>query len=182
VKFTPTSIPEVILIDPVVFEDSRGFLMETWQADRFRAAGIDAKFVQDVQSRSSRGVLRGLHYQIECPQGKLIRVLRGELFDVAVDLRKSSSTFGHWVGEILSEENRRQIWVPPGFAHGFMVLSDVADIEYRMTDFHAPEYGRTIQWDDPDIDVDWPISAELAPLLSDKDGDGVAFKEADVYA
>ena len=181
-EFTATNIPDVIVIDPIVFEDSRGFLMETWQVERFRAAGIDATFVQDVHSRSSRGVLRGLHYQVLQPQGKLIRVLQGELFDVAVDLRKSSPTYGHWVSEILSADNRRQIWVPPGFAHGFMVLSDTADIEYRMTDFHAPEHGRTIRWDDPDIGVEWPIGEGLKPSLSGKDDAGVTFKEAEVYA
>ncbi|MDA0679603.1 MAG: dTDP-4-dehydrorhamnose 3,5-epimerase [Proteobacteria bacterium] len=180
--FTPTHIPDVIVIDPLVHEDGRGFLMETWQADRFRAAGIDANFVQDVHSRSTSGTVRGLHYQISQAQGKLIRVIRGEAFDVAVDLRKSSATFGRWVGEILSEENRKLIWVPPGFAHGFMVLSDVADFEYRMTDYHAPEYARSIRWDDPDIAIAWPSEPGRVPLMSEADSNGVAFKNAEVYA
>ena len=181
-EFTETSIPDVIIIDPVVHEDSRGFLMETWQAERFRAAGIDARFVQDVHSRSSQGTIRGLHYQLEHPQGKLIRVLRGEVYDVAVDLRRSSPSFGKWVGEMLSEGNRRLIWVPPGFAHGFQVLSEFADIEYRMTDFHAPADARTIRWDDPDIAISWRLPAGQRPVLSAQDKDGVPFRKAETYA
>lgn len=181
-NFSATEIPDVVVIDPVVFEDARGFLMETWQSERFSDAGIEANFVQDVHSRSANGVLRGLHYQIEHAQGKLIRVLHGELFDVAVDLRRSSPTFGKWVSEILSASNRRLIWVPPGFAHGFMVLSDHAEIEYRMTDYHSPEYGRTIHWDDPDIGIEWPLTDGKKPLMSDKDEDAVSFKDAEVYA
>lgn len=181
-EFAETSIPDVVTIDPVVHEDGRGFLMETWQAERFRSAGIDARFVQDVHSRSSRGTIRGLHYQLEHPQGKLIRVIRGEVFDVAVDIRRSSATFGRWVGEVLSEGNRRLIWVPPGFAHGFMVLSEIADIEYRMTDFHAPGDAHTIRWDDPEIGIDWPLRPGERPVLSDKDVAGVSLKDAEVYA
>ena len=181
-NFTATQIPDVIVIDPVVFEDARGFLMETWQSERFSDAGIEANFVQDVHSRSANGVLRGLHYQVEHAQGKLIRVIRGELFDVAVDLRKSSPTFGQWVSETLSAGNRRLIWVPPGFAHGFMVLSDFAEIEYRMTDYHSPEHGRTIHWDDPDIGIEWPLLDGQKPLLSEKDEDAVSFEDAEVYA
>ena len=180
-EFTATQIPDVIVIDPIVFEDERGFLMETWQAKRFNEVGIDATFVQDVHSRSTNGVIRGLHYQLEHPQGKLIRVIQGELFDVAVDLRKSSPTFGQWVGEILSVGNRRLIWVPPGFAHGFMVMSDYAAIEYRMTDYHSPAHGRTIRWDDPDIGIDWPLGNGREPLLSTKDTDAVAFIDAEPY-
>lgn len=181
-EFTPTQIRDVVVIDPVVYEDQRGFLMETWRASRFEEAGIDARFVQDVHSRSARDSIRGLHYQVRQAQGKLIRVIRGEVFDVAVDIRKSSPTFGQWVGETLSEGNRRLIWVPPGFAHGFFVLSEFADIEYRLTDYHGPEYARTIRWDDPDIAIDWPVAAGHTPLLSDTDSDAVAFRDAEVYA
>jgi dTDP-4-dehydrorhamnose 3,5-epimerase len=181
-EFTPTQIPDVIVVDPVVFEDDRGFLMETWQAAKFRDAGIEATFVQDVHSRSAKGVIRGLHYQLAKPQGKLIRVIHGELFDVAVDLRQSSATFGQWVAETLSAGNRRLVWVPPGFAHGFMVLSEYAEIEYRMTDYHDAEGARTIHWSDPDIGIDWPVSGVEQPLVSRKDADGVSFKTADTYA
>jgi dTDP-4-dehydrorhamnose 3,5-epimerase len=181
-EFTATQIPDVVVIDPLVHEDARGFLMETWQAERFQAAGIDAVFVQDVHSRSARGTVRGLHYQINQAQGKLIRVIRGEAFDVAVDIRKSSPTFGQWVGEILSEGNRKLIWVPPGFAHGFMVLSDFADFEYRMTDYHAPEHNRCILWDDPEIGIEWPLAGGDSLLMSDADRAGVALRDAEVYA
>lgn len=181
-EFTATQIPDVIVIDPVVFEDPRGFFMETWQAQKFRDAGIDANFVQDSQSRSTQGTVRGLHYQIEQAQGKLIRVIQGEAFDVLVDLRRSSPTFGQWVGEILSAGNRKIIWVPPGFAHGFQVLSDSADFEYRCTDFYAPEHERTIRWDDPDIGIDWPLQDGQEPMMSAKDQAGVALKDAEVYA
>ena len=181
-EFAPTQIPDVIVIDPVVYEDQRGFLMETWHAKKFREAGIDAEFVQDVHSRSAKGTVRGLHYQVKQAQGKLIRVIRGEAFDVAVDIRKSSPTFGQWVGEILSEGNRKLIWIPPGFAHGFMVLSEFADFEYRMTNFHAPEYARSIRWDDPEIGIEWPVPVHSAPLMSDADRKGVALRDAEVYA
>ena len=180
-EFTATGLPGVIAIDPVVHEDARGFLMETWQASRFREAGIDADFVLDVHSRSAQGVIRGLHYQVKKPQGKLVRVIRGEVFDVAVDLRRSSPGFGRWVGETLSEGNRRQLWIPPGFAHGFMVLSVYADIEYRMTDYYAPEDERTVLWNDADIAIDWPIAGGVEPLVSDKDLRGTPLNEADVY-
>lgn len=181
-KFSRTAIADVVVIDPVVYEDARGFLMETWQERRYREAGIDAQFVQDVHSRSSRNTLRGLHYQIGRPQGKLIRAVSGEVYDVAVDLRRSSPTYGQSVGEYLSAENRRLIWIPPGFAHGFLVLSDTADFEYRMTDYYAPEEERTILWDDPDIGIDWPLPEGSEPLLSAKDLAGVAFREAETYA
>lgn len=180
-QFTPTIIPDVVVIDPVVHEDNRGFLMETWRADLATEAGIDAVFVQDVHSRSSHGAVRGIHYQIEKAQGKLIRVVRGEIFDVAVDLRRSSPTFGQWVCENLSEGNRKLLWVPPGFGHGFMVLSEYADIEYRMTDYHAPEHGRTIRWDDPEIGIQWPTT-DVEPVMSEADGAGLSFRKADVYA
>jgi dTDP-4-dehydrorhamnose 3,5-epimerase len=180
-EFTATQIPDVIVIDPVVFEDPRGFFMETWQARKFKDAGIDASFVQDSQSRSAQGTVRGLHYQIKQAQGKLIRVIQGEAFDVLVDLRKSSPTFGQWVGEVLSAGNRRIIWVPPGFAHGFQVLSDSADFEYRCTDYYAPEHERTILWNDPDLGIDWPLQDGQEPLMSEKDLAGVALKDAEVY-
>lgn len=181
-EFSPTQIPDVIVIDPVVFEDSRGFLMETWRASRFAEAGIDASFVQDVHTRSVRGTVRGLHYQIGRPQGKLIRVISGEAFDVAVDIRKSSPTFGQWIGETLSAGNRRLIWVPPGFAHGFMVLSEFAEFEYRLTDYYAPEEERTILWSDSDIGIEWPATSLLEPVLSDKDRSGSPLRDAEVYA
>jgi dTDP-4-dehydrorhamnose 3,5-epimerase len=181
-EFTATHIPDVIVIDPVVYEDSRGFFMETWQEQKFRNAGIDAKFVQDSYSRSSFGALRGLHYQVTQAQGKLIRVLHGEVFDVAVDIRKSSPTFGQWVGEILSSGNRKLIWMPPGFAHGFLVLSEFADFQYRLTDFYAPEHERTILWNDPDLAINWPLAEGQEPLLSEKDAAGVLLNDAEVYA
>ena len=149
---------------------------------KFHDAGIDAKFVQDSHSRSSHGALRGLHYQVSQPQGKLIRVIHGEAFDVAVDIRQSSPTFGQWVGEVLSAGNRKLIWIPPGFAHGFLVLSDFADFEYRLTDFYAPEHARSICWDDSDIGINWPLAAGQEPLLSEKDAAGVLLANAEVYA
>ena len=181
-EFTETQIPDVVIIDPVVYEDARGFFMETWQEQKFRDAGIDAKFVQDSHSRSCFGTLRGLHYQVAQAQGKLIRVLHGEAFDVAVDLRKSSPTFGQWVGEVLSAGNRKLIWIPPGFAHGFLVLSEYADFEYHLTDFYAPEHERTIRWDDTDLGIAWPLAPGQEPLLSGKDREGVNLKDAEVYA
>ena len=180
-NFTPTRIPEVVKIDPVVHRDERGFLKETYQREHFVAAGIDVTFVQHVLSRSSRGVLRGLHYQLDRPQGKLVRAAAGEVFDVAVDLRRSSKTFGHWVGETLSADNHRMLWIPPGFAHGFMVLSQHAEIDYGMTDFHHAEDSRTILWNDGHIDVQWPLEAVSHPLLSEKDQAGCAFSEAETY-
>jgi dTDP-4-dehydrorhamnose 3,5-epimerase len=181
-EFTPTDIADVVVVDPVVFEDDRGFLMETWQERKYSDAGVDARFVQDVHSRSVGGTIRGLHYQIEQPQGKLVRVIAGEIFDVAVDLRRSSASFGRWVGETLSEGNRRMMWIPPGFAHGFLVQSELADIEYRMTDFYAPRYERTIRWDDPDIGIAWPLPEGVAPVLAEKDGAGARLEDAEVYA
>lgn len=173
-----TRIPDVKLLKPKVFGDERGFFMETWNARGFAEAGIDATFVQDNHSRSVKHTLRGLHYQIKQPQGKLVRCTRGEVFDVAVDIRKGSPTFGQWVGEILSEENQHQLWVPPGFAHGFLVMSDVADFQYKCTAFYAPEWERSILWNDSDIDIDWGLLDQPPPLLSTKDKNAQTLKKA----
>ncbi|MEC9483018.1 MAG: dTDP-4-dehydrorhamnose 3,5-epimerase [Halomonas sp.] len=181
-QITETCIPDVKLIKPRVFGDERGFFMETWNARDFAEAGIDANFVQDNHSRSVKGTLRGLHYQIRHPQGKLVRVTRGEVFDVAVDLRQDSPTFGQWVGEVLSESNQYQLWVPPGFAHGFYVMSDSADFQYKCTDFYAPEHERTLHWADETLAIDWPIPQGFAPTVSNKDAAGVPLMEAKTYA
>jgi dTDP-4-dehydrorhamnose 3,5-epimerase len=180
-KFVETSLPGVIRIEPSVHSDGRGFFMETWQARRFRDAGIDADFVQDNFSHSSKGTLRGLHYQIQKPQGKLVRVVSGEVLDVAVDLRKSSPGFGQWVGEVLSAENRRQLWVPPGFGHGFLVLSETAEFEYKCTNYYAPEFERSIRWDDPDIGIEWRLPVGEQPVLSAKDAAAPFFRDAETY-
>lgn len=177
----PTSIPDVKLIKPKVFGDERGFFMETWNARVFAEAGIDATFVQDNHSRSVQHTLRGLHYQIQQPQGKLVRVTRGDVFDVAVDLRKSSPTFGLWVGEVLSEENQHQLWVPPGFAHGFYVMSGSADFQYKCTDFYAPEHECCIRWNDPELGIAWPLSGVVEPLVSEKDSRGTWLEQAECY-
>ena len=179
-RFLPTEIPEVLLIEPQVFGDSRGFFMETWHAAKFAAAGLDLSFVQDNHSKSVQGTLRGLHYQIEKPQGKLVRVISGEVFDVAVDLRKSSPTFGRWIGDILSAENKKILWVPPGFGHGFYVLSPEAEFVYKCTELYAPEHERCIRWDDPELGIAWPLLAQ-APLLSAKDLAGVSLAAAELY-
>ncbi|MGB9713199.1 MAG: dTDP-4-dehydrorhamnose 3,5-epimerase [Dissulfurimicrobium sp.] len=177
----PTVIPEVLIIEPKVFGDERGFFFESYNKKRFmELTGIDREFVQDNHSRSIMGVLRGLHYQIRQTQGKLIRVIVGEVFDVAVDIRRSSPNFGKWVSVRLSAENRRMLWVPPGFAHGFLVLSKVAEFLYKTTDYWAPEFERTIIWNDPDLAIDWPISNK--PILSPKDMAGKFFKDAEVFA
>ena len=177
-----TAIPDVKIIEPRVFGDERGFFMETWNEKAFREAGIEATFVQDNHSRSVKGTLRGLHYQIKQPQGKLVRVTRGEVFDAAVDLRKNSSTFGQWVGETLSEENKRMLWVPPGFAHGFLVTSETADFQYKCTDFYAPEYERAIIWNDPVLYIDWPLDVlRNSPLLSEKDKAAKGLEEAELF-
>lgn len=181
-KFIETKLPGVIRIEPAVFGDGRGYFMETWQADRFRDAGIEANFVQDNFSQSSKGTLRGLHYQIQQSQGKLVRVVSGEVLDVAVDLRKSSPFFGQWVGEILSADNKHQLWVPPGFGHGFLVLSDTAAFEYKCTDYYAPQFERSIRWDDPDIGIAWPLAEGQQPVLSGKDAAAPLFKDAETYA
>lgn len=165
------AIPDVKLVTPTVYGDERGFFLETWSAAEGRAHGIDVEFVQDNWSRSTRGVLRGLHYQVEHTQGKLVRVVAGEVFDVAVDVRRSSPTFGKWVGQILSEENKLALWIPPGFAHGFLTLSDEADFQYKCSDVYHPESEQTVRWDDPSVDIDWPIQADLSVQLSKKDSD-----------
>lgn len=173
-----TRIPDVKLIKPRVFGDERGFFMETWNVRVFAEAGIRALFVQDNHSRSVRHTLRGLHYQLHQPQGKLVRVTRGEVFDVAVDLRRNSPSFGQWVGHLLSEGNRLQMWVPPGFAHGFYVTSEAADFQYKCTDFYAPEHERCIRWDDGDLKIDWPLIAGENPIVSGKDSQGIGFSDA----
>ncbi len=181
-KLEQTSLPGVILIKPNVFEDGRGFFMESWNARSYADAGIDADFLQDNLSQSARHTLRGLHYQVEQPQGKLVRVVVGEVFDVAVDLRRSSPTFGKYEGVMLSAENKHSLWIPPGFAHGFLVLSDTATFEYKCTDFYAPEHERTIRWDDPDIGIDWPLPDGDDPVLSEKDATACSLAKADTYS
>jgi dTDP-4-dehydrorhamnose 3,5-epimerase len=181
-RFVETSLSGVVTVIPKVFEDSRGYFMEIWQERRFREAGIDINFVQDNFSQSSKGTLRGLHYQLNQPQGKLVRVVSGEVFDVAVDLRKSSPGFGRWAGAILSAENKHLLWVPPGFGHGFMVLSDTAEFEYKCTDYYAPEFERSIRWNDPDIGIEWPSTASGSMVLSDKDAAAPFLKDAETYA
>jgi dTDP-4-dehydrorhamnose 3,5-epimerase len=171
-KITQTRIPDVKLIEPKVFGDERGYFMETWNDKAFRNAGINATFVQDNHSRSVKNTLRGLHYQIKQPQGKLVRVTRGEVFDVAVDLRPESPTFGQWVGEYLSEENKRMLWIPPRFAHGFLVVSDFADFQYKCTNFYSPEFERTIIWSDASLKISWETPSNLGLNLSEKDRDG----------
>lgn len=180
-EFEPLAIPDVVLIRPRVFGDARGFFLESWEQRKFAAAGIDAHFVQDNHSRSMRHTLRGLHYQIQQPQGKLVRVVNGVVYDVAVDLRRSSPDFGKWVGVILSAENHEMLWVPAGFAHGFLVLSESADFLYRCTDFWAPRYERSIAWNDPEIGVQWPLPAGTEPLLSAKDAVASGFRDAECY-
>ena len=175
-----TPIEGCFLIKPQVFGDERGFFLESWNARTFAGAGLDLAFVQDNHSRSARGVLRGLHYQLTDPQGKLVRVTRGRVFDVAVDIRRSSPSFGQWVGAELSEDNQRQLWVPPGFAHGFVVLSESADFLYKTTDYYAPEHERCIAWNDPQLAIRWPYEAE--PRLSAKDAQGLMLAQAEVFA
>jgi dTDP-4-dehydrorhamnose 3,5-epimerase len=179
-KATPLSIPDVVLFEPKVFGDDRGFFYESFNQAQFEEAiGKPVTFVQDNHSRSAKGVLRGLHYQIQQPQGKLVRVTQGEVFDIAVDIRKSSPTFGQWVGEILSADNKRQLWVPQGFAHGFVVLSDAAEFLYKTTDYWALEHERCIVWNDTSLAINWPIQGE--PVLSGKDAQGATFKTAEVF-
>ena len=175
-----TKITDVLIIEPKVFGDDRGFFYESFNKKSFEeATGVTADFVQDNHSKSSKGVLRGLHYQIKQPQGKLVRVVSGEVLDVAVDIRKSSDTFGQWESVILSAENKRQLWVPQGFAHGFVVLSESAEFLYKTTDYYAPEYERCIQWNDHELAINWQYSDE--PLVSEKDAKGVSFKEAEIF-
>ena len=180
-KVTPTSIPSVLIIEPRVFGDTRGFFFESFNQRAFNlATGLDVNFVQDNHSRSSKGVLRGLHYQIQQPQGKLVRVVHGSVFDVTVDLRKSSPTFGQWVGVELTEDNHRQLWIPPGFAHGFYVLSDSADFLYKTTDYYAPEFECSLIWNDPTIGIEWPLNTQ--PIISAKDAQGKKLADAKVFS
>lgn len=176
-----TEIPEVLLIEPKVFGDERGFFFESFNQTAFtEKTGINLEFVQDNHSRSAKGVLRGLHYQIQQAQGKLLRVVAGEIFDVAVDIRKNSPNFGKWVGYLLTAENKRQLWVPPGFAHGFLVVSETADVLYKTTDYYAPQYERSIIWNDPDIGITWPLEG-IEVKLSKKDEAGNTLKTADIF-
>lgn len=179
-KIISTAIPDVLLIEPKVFQDERGFFLESYQKKQFQEAGIHVDFVQDNHSKSYQGTLRGLHYQIRQTQGKLVRVTAGEVFDVAVDIRKNSPTFGQWVGDYLSAENRRMLWVPAGFAHGFYVTSMDAEVLYKASDYYAPQWERSIMWNDPMIGIQWPIQDEL-PVLSAKDGVGKLLSEAEVF-
>ncbi|PLC48059.1 dTDP-4-dehydrorhamnose 3,5-epimerase [Pollutimonas subterranea] len=180
-KATPLAIPDVILFEPKVFGDDRGFFFESFNATVFEAAvGKPVSFVQDNHSRSAKGVLRGLHYQIQQAQGKLVRVVAGEVFDVAVDIRKSSPTYGKWVGGVLSAENKKQMWIPEGFAHGFITLSETAEFLYKTSDYYAPQFERCIQWNDPEIGIGWPVGNE--PILSEKDKKGAMLAEAEVFA
>jgi len=180
-KAIPTAIPDVLVIEPQVFGDQRGFFFESFNARKFaELTGVTSEFLQDNHSRSARHVLRGLHYQIQQAQGKLVRVVAGSVFDVAVDIRKSSPTFGKWVGVELTAENKRMLWIPPGLAHGFLVLSDYAEFLYKTTDYWAPEFERCIRWDDPELGISWPLDG-AEPLLSGKDAQGAFFKDAEVY-
>jgi dTDP-4-dehydrorhamnose 3,5-epimerase len=182
VQVRPTHIPDVLIIEPQVFGDERGFFLESFNLKKIREeTGITAEFVQDNHSRSRQNILRGLHYQIQQAQGKLVRVVRGAIFDVAVDIRRSSPTFGQWVGTTLNEDNKHQLWVPPGFAHGFYVLSESADVLYKTTDYYAPQYDLSMAWNDPDLNIDWPLIAP-APVLSEKDRLAPFLKDAEVYA
>jgi dTDP-4-dehydrorhamnose 3,5-epimerase len=177
-KVTPTNISDVLLVEPTVLADNRGFFLETWHRAKFAANGIDCELVQDNHSRSVQGALRGLHYQIRRPQGKLVRVTVGEVFDVAVDLRRSSPSFGHWVGTVLSAENKRMLWLPPGFAHGFYVTGGPAEVQYKCSDYYFPEHERCVRWDDTDLAIAWPLRGD--PILSDRDrlrGDSFARAE-----
>jgi len=180
-KFTPTQLPDVLLVEPHLVADPRGFFMETWEARKFAQGGIDAQFVQDNHSASGQWVLRGLHYQLRQPQGKLVRVTRGEVFDVAVDLRRSSPSFGRWAGRRLSAENRRMLWIPPGFAHGFLVLSEQVEFLYKCTDFYDPSSERSLLWNDPQLAIDWPLAPGVQPILSQKDAAAAKLRDAECY-
>jgi len=181
VKVERTAIPEVLLLEPEVFGDERGFFMETWQEPRFRAAGIDATFVQDNQSRSTQWILRGMHLQVEHTQGKLVRVTSGAVFDAMVDLRRSSPTYGKWWGTELSEQNKRMLWVPAGLAHGILVTSPSADLLYKCTDVYSPAHERTLAWDDPTIGIEWPLPSGVRPSLSAKDAQGRSFADIEKF-
>jgi dTDP-4-dehydrorhamnose 3,5-epimerase len=180
-EFVPTKIPDVLLVKPKLFEDPRGFFLEIYREDRFAEAGIPHKFVQENHSASQKGVLRGLHYQIRQAQGKLVRVISGEIFDVAVDIRRSSPTFGQWVGTILSSVNKFQLWIPSGFAHGFHVLSESAEVTYKVTDYYAPEWDRSILWSDPQIGIEWRLADGEPPSLSDKDLNAKPLAHAELF-
>lgn len=181
-KLIDTRIPDVKIIEPAVFGDSRGFFMESWHSQKFAELGLNLNFVQDNHSRSSQGILRGLHYQMQQTQGKLVRVTSGCVFDVAVDVRRSSPSFGQWVGVELSDANHRMLWVPPGFAHGFYVMSDVADFLYKCTDFYNPAYETCIRWNDPTLAIDWPLVNGQVPLVSAKDATGKLWQDAETFA
>ncbi|MBO0611815.1 dTDP-4-dehydrorhamnose 3,5-epimerase [Thiothrix fructosivorans] len=181
-KIIPTTIPDVLILEPQVFGDARGFFLETWNSKTFADAGLNLNFVQDNHSRSGQGILRGMHYQIQNPQGKLVRVTSGKVFDVAVDLRQSSPTFGQWAGAELSADNHRMLWIPPGFAHGFYVMSQSADFLYKCTDFYAPAYDRSLRWDDPTVGIEWPLVNSAQPTISAKDEAGKNWQEADKFA
>jgi dTDP-4-dehydrorhamnose 3,5-epimerase len=180
-RFTPLEIPDVVLVEPRVYEDERGFFLESYHKQEFTAAGLPTDFVQDNHSGSRQGSLRGLHYQIHQPQGKLVRLAAGEAFDVAVDLRRRSTTFGRWIGVHLSAEKKNQLWVPPGFAHGFYVLSAWAEVLYKATDYYAPQWERCLLWNDPAIGIHWPVASSQQPLLSEKDRKGVPLNKAEAY-
>lgn len=180
-EFIKTEIPDIMLLKPKVFGDERGFVLETFRANQFEQECSDIQFVQENHSGSKKGILRGLHYQIQHPQGKLLRVVVGEIYDVAVDIRRSSPTFGKWVGVHLSAQNRFQLWVPPRFAHGFLVLSDWAEVLYKVTDYYAPEYERSLAWNDPQIGIEWPLDDGQLPVLSEKDRAGVPLQFAESY-
>jgi len=177
---TETSLKDVVVLEPKVFGDARGFFFEAYNEARFRELGLPTRFVQDNQSGSRKGVLRGLHYQMKHPQGKLVRALRGEIFDVAVDVRRDSPQFGQWFGLVLSEENRKMLWIPPGFAHGFLVMSEFAEVAYKASDLYAPEHERSLLWNDPAVGIEWPLDGE--PTLSAKDAAGAPLAEAETYA
>ncbi len=180
-QFTPLEIPDVILIEPTVFADERGFFLENYHKGQFSEAGISFDFVQDNHSKSKQGVLRGLHYQIRQAQGKLVRVIAGEIYDVAVDIRKSSVTFGKWIGAFISAEKKNQIWIPPGFAHGFYVVSEWAEVLYKTTDYYAPQWERTILWNDPALGITWPIQDTIPLMLSEKDDAGRALSDSEIF-
>ena len=179
-KIKPTSIPDVLTLEPIVHGDERGYFMETFRTSDLQKSGINGDFVQDNQSKSKKGTLRGLHYEVNFPQGKLVRVIHGEIFDVAVDLRKSSSTFGCWVGELLSSKNKKQLWVPAGFAHGFYVLSEEAEVFYRCTNYYHPEHDRNLLWNDEKLAIEWPL-IDPSPILSSKDKHGTPFSKAEFF-
>lgn len=180
-EFSPTSIPEVLLVQPTVYGDERGFFMETFRADHFASRGIGAEFVQDNHSGSGKGTLRGLHYQIRQAQGKLVRVVSGEVYDVALDLRRSSPTFAQWVAHYLSAQNKLQMWIPPGFAHGFYVVSEWAEVIYKATDYYAPQWYRYLLWNDPELRIEWPLIEGQAPILSSKDAEALPLRFAEIY-